>query len=278
MRTPPSPLDTTPLSQPNPARMYNYLLGGFHHLAIDRQAAEAAIRVYPDTPLLARVNRAFLRRVVTFLLAQGIRQFLDLGSGLPTVGCTHEVASRHTPDSRVLYVDIDPVTVEYGRTILQGTASAAMLQADVRQLEEILKHVATQRLLDLRQPVGVLLLAVLHFVPGDAEAQELVQVLREAIVPGSYVAISHASIAHVPREGVRQLGPIYARSTDPGTTRSRAQIEPFFTGLDLVSPGLVYVPCWRPEGPDDLFVDQPERSLLLGGVGRKPAAASDAVA
>jgi hypothetical protein len=268
----PASFDTTPASRPNPARMYDYFLGGFHHLAIDRQAAEAAIRAYPDTPLLARVNRAFLRRVVTFLLEQGITQFLDLGSGLPTVGCTHEVAQRHTPASRVVYVDSDPVTVEYGRTIVQRTATTTtILQADIRQTEQLLKQAEVQRLLDLRLPVGVLLLAVLHFVPDDAEVERLMQVLREELVPGSYVAISHASIAHVPQERVQPLGLIYARSTDPGTTRSQAQIEGFFTGFDLVAPGLVYVPRWRPDSPDDLFLDQPERSLLLGGVGRKLA-------
>ena len=267
----PSPFDTMPTSQPNPARMYDYFLGGFHHLAADRQAAEAAIRVYPDTPLLARVNRAFLRRVVTFLLEQGITQFLDLGSGLPTVGCTHEVAHRHTPASRVVYVDTDPVTVAYGRTIVQGSSTTTMLQADVRQMDQLLRHPEVQRLLDVRQPVGVLLLAVLHFVPSDADTDGLIQVLRETLVPGSYVAISHAAIAHVPRERVQHLGSIYARSTDPGTPRSSAHIERFFTGLDLVAPGLVYAPLWHPDGPDDLFLDQPERSLLLGGVGRKPA-------
>jgi O-methyltransferase involved in polyketide biosynthesis len=274
MRTPPSPLDTTPLSQPNPARMYNYLLGGFHHLAIDRQAAEAALQVYPDIALLAHVNRAFLRRVVTCLLAHGIRQFLDLGSGLPTIGCIHEVAYAHAPESRVVYVDTDPLTVAHGRKLLQAIGTTTMLQADLRQMRQILRHPEVQRLLDVRQPIAVLLLTLLLFLPRDADAYGLLEELGAALAPGSYVALAHAAIEHLPgerRQALQQLGPIFARSTNPGTARTPAQIARFFTGLELIAPGLVFVPLWRPEGPDDLFVDQPERSLLLGGVGRKRA-------
>ena len=274
MRTPPSPFEAAYPRRPHPARIFNYFLGGFHHFAVDRHAAEAARQIYPDLPLVARVNRAFLRRVVTCLLEHGITQFLDLGSGLPALGCTHEVALARTPTSRVVYVDSDPLTVAHGRQLVQELGTTTMVQADLPQMAQILSHPEVQRLLDVRQPIGVLLLTRLMFVPSDAAAEGLIQRLRAALAPGSYVALAHPCLEHLPTERVQalqQLTPLFARAPDAGTARSRAAIARFFTGLELLAPGLVYLPCWHPEGPDDLFVDQPERSLLLGGVGRKRA-------
>ena len=174
----PSPFEAEHTHRPHPARIFNYFLGGFHHFAVDRHAAEAARQIYPDLPLVARVHRAFLRRVVTCLLEHGITQFLDLGSGLPALGCTHEVALARTSASRVVYVDSDPITVAHGRKIVQELATTTMLQADLPQMAQILSHPEVQRVLDVRQPIGVLLLTRLMFVPSDAAAAGLIQRLR----------------------------------------------------------------------------------------------------
>ena len=269
MSTPSWAPDDIPLDKPSPARMYDYFLGGFHNFEIDRQAAQAAIAANPDTPLFMRANRAFLRRAVTFLVEQGIDQFLDIGSGIPTVGNVHEVAGALNPAARVVYVDVDPVAVRHSQALLQGNPNVVVIQADARQPEQILNHPEARRLLDFAQPMAVLLMAVLHFVLDDAEAFRLVRVLRDAMAPGSYLSLSHITIEDQPPELVERFQQIYARSTTPGKGRSRADIAAFFEGLALVDPGLVYVPLWRPDVSVDPFFDNPARSLIFAGVGRK---------
>ncbi|HEX6289406.1 MAG TPA: SAM-dependent methyltransferase [Herpetosiphonaceae bacterium] len=261
-------LEEIPEDKPNPARMYDYFLGGHHNFAVDRAAADRVRSVYPDVVHGAQANRAFLRRVVRFMGEQGIDQFLDLGSGIPTAGNVHEVAQRANPAARVVYVDVEPVAVIHSAAILRGNERATIVEADARQPEEILKHPEVQRLLDFSKPIGVLMLALLHFVTDDQAAQALVRRYREALVPGSFIAITHASLERVPAEIVTQFERVYSQTTTPIKTRGRAQVEPLFKGLDLVDPGVIYVPLWRPEGPDDVFLDQPERSINLGGVGR----------
>jgi hypothetical protein len=250
--------------------MYDYLLGGHHNFAADRAAAEAASKHFPDLPLILRANRTFLRRAVTFVSEQGIDQFLDLGSGIPTVGNVHEVAQELNPAARVVYVDIDPVAVTHSAALLESNPQAAVVQADVRDPDVILAHPAVQDLLDLRRPVAILLVAVLHFLPDTAETQQLVALLRERMVSGSYLVISHASVEGLGLELRARAQAEYARSGNPMTMRTRAEIGAFFEGLDLVEPGLVPVPLWRPEGPDDLLLDEPGRSNGFVGVGRKP--------
>jgi hypothetical protein len=258
-----------PEDKPSAARMYDYYLGGYHNFAADRQAAEAVLANYPDAALGARANRAFLRRAIEFLTAQGVDQFLDVGSGIPTAGNVHSVAQAANPAARVVYVDLDPVAVAHGNLILKDVPNTASLHGDVRRPEEILDHPQVRGLLDFSRPIGVLMLALLHFVPDGAEASRSVQVLRDAVAPGSYLVISHGTHEHLSPE-VRARGEeIYSRSANPVRTRSRAEIMALFDGLELVDPGLVYVPLWRPEGPDDVFIDQPERSAFLGGVGHK---------
>lgn len=159
---------------PSVARMYDYLLGGFHNFAIDREAAERVKRIYPDIALGMQANRAFLRRVVNFLLARGIDQFLDIGSGIPTVGNVHEVAERINPAARIVYVDSDPMAVAHGEVILQGNTHATVIQADARRPEKILNDPKVKYLLDFQRPVGVLIVALLHFIPDDANAYHLV--------------------------------------------------------------------------------------------------------
>jgi len=249
--------------------MYDYYLGGYHNFEVDRQAAEQVLALSPDSRLAAHANRAFLRRAVAYLVAQGIEQFLDIGSGIPTAGNVHEIAQRANPAARVVYVDSDPVAVRHSEAILAGNPHAGVIQADARYPEQILDHAETRRRLDFSRPVGVLLVAILHFVPDDTEAYRSVRVLRDAAVAGSYVVISHATNENLPREVVDQAEKLYARSTNPAKARRRAEIERFFDGLEMVEPGLVYVPLWRPESPDDLLLDQPERSLIIGGVGYK---------
>ncbi len=260
-------------ARPNAARIYDYWLGGFHNFAVDRDAANAASAACPDVALMARANRAFLRRVVAYMLAHGVDQFLDIGSGLPTRGNVHELVAQLNPAARVVYVDNDGVAVGHSRVLLKRVPTAAAIQADARDPAAILAHPATRRLLDFTRPIGVLLFAVLHFLPDDA-AHNLVRAVREAVAPGSLLALSHTVSDPLSQETLDGVGAVYARSSASAYVRPRAQIEEFFAGLDPLPPGIVYLPLWRPGDRDDcddgIFLDQPERAALLGGVGRRP--------
>jgi len=255
-------------ARPNAARIYDYWLGGFHNFAVDRDAANAASAACPDVALMARANRAFLRRVVAYMLAHGVDQFLDIGSGLPTRGNVHELVAQLNPAARVVYVDNDGVAVAHSRVLLKRVPTAAAIQADARDPAAILAHPDTQRLLDFTRPIGVLLFAVLHFLP-DADAHGLVRALRDAAAPGSLLAMSHGVDDHLPAETLAQGTAIYRRTNAPVYLRPSAMVAEFFRGIEPVSPGVVYVPRWRPDGPDDLLLDAPERSAIVGGVGRK---------
>lgn len=250
---------------PSIARVYDYLLGGSHNFAADRVSAEEMLARWPDAPETMRVNRAFLGRAVRYLAGQaGIRQFLDVGSGIPTMGNVHEVAQQAAPDACVVYADIDSVAVLHSRAILARNDRATAIQADLRQPREILQHPALRGLLDLSQPAALLLVAVLHFLP-DAEAPAaLVAELRDALAPGSYVVISHGTTDGQPRH-VADAMDHYTRTTAPFLPRSHAGIMRFFDGFDLIGPGLVRVPLWRPDEPSD--AGHPERIAAYGGVG-----------
>jgi hypothetical protein len=258
-----------PLDRPSAARMYDYYLGGSHNFEIDRKAAEQAIAMWPELPLIMQANRTFLRRAVNYLSSEGVAQFLDIGSGMPTVSNVHEVAQRANPAARVVYVDIDPIAVAHSEALLRGNPNAAIIQGDARRPEQILDHPQVRRLLDLRQPLAVLLVALLHFLVDDEEAHRAVRALREALAPGSYLVVSHASYEGMPEKS-REHEQLYARMPTPLRMRSRAAIARFFDGFELVEPGIVFLPLWRPEGPHDLFLDQPERCTGFAGVGRKP--------
>jgi hypothetical protein len=262
-------LDPEWLKAPSPARMYDYFLGGYHNIEIDRQAAERVIAISPDVRLSARANRLFLRRAVLFLVEQGIDQFLDIGSGIPTVGNVHEVAQQVNPATRVVYADIDPTAVAHSRSILEGNTNAAAVQADFRQIETILDLPEVQQQIDFGKPVGVLLVALLHFVLDDAEIRCGIQRLREIMAPGSYIVISHASADGHPPELVEQIRRIYARSTNPVRPRSRSEIEALFEGFELVAPGVVYPPEWHPDSPEEFGLDDPKRTAGFAGVGMK---------
>ena len=256
--------------RPSAARIYDHLLGGFYNFDVDRAAAQKITEVLPAMPLFMRANRAFLRRAVRFLTDQGIDQFLDLGSGIPTVGNVHEIAQEANPSARVVYVDNEPVAVTHSRTILQDKSKATVIQADLLQLDVILGHPETRRLLDFNKPMAVLFLSVLLFVTDDEEAYRVVRSVRDALVPGSYIAISHPTPDETPPEQAEKAEKLYAAIGTPVRVRSYNEVERFFEGLELLEPGLVYIPLWRPEGPDDLFLENPELSGYYGGIGRKP--------
>lgn len=252
------------------ARIYDYFLGGTHNFPADREAAQVLLQAAPTLPAIARVNRAFLRRSVRFLLDAGVRQFLDIGSGIPTTGNVHEVA-RGVPDARVVYVDIDPVAVAEGLEILEGNDRATAIRGDLKTAQAIVDHPEVRRLISFDEPVALLLVSMLHFL--DDAVYEEVERLVQAMAPGSYLAISHAA----PREqaiipsSMATAQAVYRSSTTTSlNVRERAGVERFFVDLDLVEPGLVWVPQWRP-APDDPtdFADDPADSAILAGVARR---------
>ncbi len=256
-----------PLDKPNAARMYDYMLGGYHNLEVDRALSDKMIAVYPDVTLAARANRAFLRRAVSFVCDQGIDQFLDLGSGIPTVGNVHEIAQAANPAARVVYVDIDPVAVAHSEAILKGNPNAAAIQFDVREPQGILNHVRVKDLIDFSRPVGLLMVAILHYILSNEEALSIVGAFRDVMVPRSYLTIAQGTDEHNP-PGNQELQRLFGRANTT-RVRSRSEILAFFEGFELVEPGLVYVPRWRPEGPGDALLSRPEQSLTLGGVGHR---------
>lgn len=252
------------------ARMYDYLLGGVHNFPADRAAAEALVHSTPTIPGIARANRAFLRRAVRFLGQTGVRQFLDIGSGIPTAGHVHEVAES-VPDARVAYVDIDPVAVAESLELLQGNDRATAIRADLRDARAILDHPQLKRLIDFDQPVAVLLVSMLHFV--NDEAYGAVEQLVSALSSGSYLVISHGTIPDeedLPGDVDAARAVYRTQTSTPLNTRSRTEILRFFTGLELVEPGLVWTPLWRPEPDDPVdFTDNPVLSGILAAVGVK---------
>lgn len=268
------PLTTVDFERPSQARIYDYLLGGSHNFAVDREAAHALLSMVPEVPLIAQANRAFLRRAVRFLVAAGIRQFLDIGSGVPTAGNVHEVARELADDARVVYVDIDPVAVAEGRQILAGDDQTVVLQADARQPEQIVGHPVVRGLLDFDRPVGLVLASLLHFIPDADEPRAVVAGLRDAVVPGSYLAASHITAVGQPG-----LPPKVSEADRRGIfaiPRSPATLAGYFTGFDLVPPGLVPVERWRPDpaadpvaGPVPGGTVTHELSCLYAGVGRR---------
>ncbi|WBB67208.1 SAM-dependent methyltransferase [Micromonospora sp. WMMD812] len=258
--------ETIDIERPSVARMYDYYLGGSHNFAADRAAAQAMVAAVPEAPLMAQANRAFLRRAVQFLVEAGVRQFLDIGSGIPTVGNVHEIAQLAAPESRVVYVDVDPVAVEHSREILAGTDRAAVVQEDLRNPERILAHPDVRRLLDFDQPVAVMVVAVLHFVSDDDRPAEILRTLREALAPGSFLVLSQASDDGRSEDERAEAERVYRRTDNPLWVRGRAELTALFDGFELVEPGVVWVPQWRPESPDS--AEDAERAVFMGGVGR----------
>jgi len=237
---------------PSLARMYDYSLGGWHNFAVDRELADAYRQRWPHMFHAARSNRAFLRRAVGYLLDQGVRQFLDIGSGIPTVGNVHEVIAGAgvANDAYLVYADIDPVVVIMSRRLLADVGWAGVVRGDVRDIDTILTDPEVTMRLDFTKPVAVLMLLMLHAVPGPA--QSLLAGLRDRLVPGSYLAISHpAASDRYPADELAEWLAMAARTMTPTVARTSAEIAAFFDGFDLVEPGLVPLPLWRPEPGQD---------------------------
>lgn len=252
------------------ARVYDALLGGEHHFAIDREAVAAITAIEPQARTLARANRAFLGRAVRFLVESGVRQFLDLGSGIPTQGNVHEVAQSVSPGARVVYVDNDPVAVAHSTSLLADNPDADIVDADIRRPADILASPQVRKLIDFEQPVAVLMNAILHFVTAEEDPAGLVAAFRDALPEGSYLAMSHGTNQDRP-DRAAAVGQLYrSRATSPVITRSHDEILELFTGFDLVEPGLVYLPLWRPD-TDDRIPDKPSEYWVYAGVGRKSA-------
>jgi len=256
-------------NRPNPARVYDYLLGGHHNFAADRAAAEKLIARLPRAAEGAVALRAFLRRAVNLFTSEEIDQFLDIGSGLPTEGNVHDLARTTIPEARVVYVDIDPVVIMHSSQILEDDPRAEIIEADLRSPSSILEHRDVVRLLDFGRPLGVTMTSVLHFIVQDELAYGAARTIVDALAPGSYVAISHGLVEDRTRKMVDDVVEDYKAAANV-RPRRQEEIAGFFDGLELVEPGLVRTPLWRPEDPDDLMLDDPTTSNALVGVGRKP--------
>jgi hypothetical protein len=263
VRTDPVQFDT---SVAHPARVYDYWLGGKDNFAADREAAEQAIAANPNIVRDARANRAFLARAVSYLVRScGIRQFLDLGTGIPTADNTHEVAQAVAPESRVVYVDNDPIVLLHARALLASDPAGATdyIDSDVRDTEKVLA--AAARTLDFSEPIAVMLVLILHLIPDADDPHEIVARLMAAMPPGSYLTLTHpaSDVGTVGREMARRLNERLGRT--PGTLRDRNEVARFFTGLELAEPGIVQPQQWRPASPPAYA-----EVMLWSGVARKP--------
>jgi SAM-dependent methyltransferase len=264
---PPPGIDT---SRPHPARTYDYMLGGKNHFAADRAAVDRNLASYPAVRTGPRENRAFLGRAVRYLVAEaGVRQFLDVGTGLPTTGNVHEVAQEIDPGSRVVYVDNDPLVLAHARALLTSTPEGrtAYIDADLRDPAAILSDPATRAVLDFRQPVALMLVAVLHFIPDESATAHIVTTLLDALPPGSYLVASHATAEHNPASAAT-VARASRESGIPFRFRDSADFAKLaFSGLELVPPGVVLVSEWRREGTGPL--PTPAEVSCYGGVARK---------
>ncbi len=253
--------------KPSPARIYDFWLGGSQNFAVDRQVGQRAIDALPGLQAGVRANRAFLGRVVHHLAEHGVTQFLDLGSGVPTIGNVHEAARYVNPTARVLYVDIDPVAIAHARALLANLDGVEAILADLRQPESVLTHPLVRETLDLTAPIAVLMNAVMHFIPDAEHPDQIVRAYTDRAAPGSYIALSHGTENPAQRSEVETLVNDYRRSTGvPLISRDAEQISSWLTGLDIQPPGIVTIDQWHPDTEDPHFVP------LYGVLARKPDA------
>ncbi|MFD5073781.1 SAM-dependent methyltransferase [Streptomyces sp. NPDC058371] len=256
------------ITVPSVSRIYDYYLGGSHNFEVDRDAARRAMEFVPGLPKIMQANRAFMRRAVRHAVGEGVTQFLDIGSGIPTFGNVHEVAQAASPDARVVYVDHDPVAVAHSQAVLQGNENADVVAADLRKPREILASPQVQRLIDLNRPVALLLVAILHFVEDADDPYSAVAELRDALAPGSLLVLTHASYEGIPLPPEQAEGTVdvYKSIRSPLIMRSREDIARFFEGYDMVEPGLVPMPDWRPDTASE--EEDPYSYSGFAGVGR----------
>ena len=272
-QTPHVPLGVDP-GVPAPARMYDYFLGGTHNFESDRAAASKVRETIPEVIDAAWANRGFHQRAARWLAQQGIAQFIDVGSGLPTVGNTHEVVQQISPGARVVYVDHDPLVIAHSSSLLTDPATARVVQADLRDPESVLNHPGLRALIDFSAPIGLLMTAVLHFVSPDSDPWGLVARYVRDLPSGSYLVLSHVTDEKTPPISVRVAEEMYARASERIYFRSRADVARFFAGLELVSPGpptpaaVVHVGEWGADDP--ALADTDGSHWLYCGVGRRP--------
>ncbi|MCW6010132.1 SAM-dependent methyltransferase [Micromonospora sp. CPCC 205371] len=263
-----SPPPGADIDTPSAARIYDYALGGAHNFAADRAAAEAFFTAYPDAPLVARSNRAFLQRSVRYCVSQGITQFLDLGSGIPTVGNVHEIATQLNPDARVVYVDNEPVAVAHTREIIADLPNVAIVDADMRDAEAVLNAPDTQRLIDFSQPLGMMMVAVLHYVADDDGITDIMARYKSVLAPGSFLVISHTT--EDPRPEIEAvIKKVFEEAGAPVIHRDRDEVTALFGGLEILEPGVVWTPEWQPDESDALHAE-PFRSATFAAVARMP--------
>nr|WP_042193939.1 SAM-dependent methyltransferase [Kibdelosporangium sp. MJ126-NF4]CTQ95521.1 hypothetical protein [Kibdelosporangium sp. MJ126-NF4] len=259
---------------PNASRMYDYYLGGAMNFTADRELAERAKTVLPCTPALARLNRSWLRRVVHACLDEGIDQFLDLGSGIPTVGNVHEIVQRRVPDAKVVYVDYDATAVTHAQKLLQGNENAGIVHADIRDPDSVLQSAEVGRLLDFQRPMGLLMVGILLYVGDEYDPGGLVATYRDACVPGSLLPISVITTQIVAEQDpvthkqILDLIGVYDDASEQIHTRSPDDMKSWFTGMDLLEPGITTLPQWRPDGSLEADNDSEARLLGIGGLGR----------
>jgi hypothetical protein len=254
------------IHKPSTARVYDAILGGKDNFPWDRAVAAEVIAAFPQAATSAMLNREVLERAVRYLHDQGIDQFLDLGSGLPTARNTHEIAQELNPRARVAYVDNDPIVLTHGRAQLVGDATTTVVTADVRHPDTILDNPAITAFLDFSRPIGLILNGVIHYLNDDEDPHGVVTKLTSALAPGSYLQLTHFSTA-VPAAAA--LERVLLRSIGSGRMRSRDEITAFFDGLELVDPGVVFLPEWRPDRPV-AYPLEAGGQLILGGMARRP--------
>ena len=257
------------LTRPSVARMNDYYLGGTDTFPVDREAADRVIARVPSAAPALRANRACMERMVRFLAAQGVDQFIDLGTGLPTRGSVHSIAQQVNPAARVLYVDNDRSVLAHARAILGRDPGVTILKGDIRRPAEILDAARSRRLIDLTRPVAVLFIAILHFITDNEDAEVIVRAFRDATPPGSYLAVTAATTEDTDPAERAAIEDIYRDATAPANFRGREQIERLFAGYELVAPGLVRVPDWRPDGKPATGQEQVGRDWFYAAVGYK---------
>jgi hypothetical protein len=258
-------------SRPHPARMYDYYLGGKDNYEVDRDAAQRVIDLAPELIPMARANRAFMHRAVRFLAESGIRQIIDIGTGIPTAPNTHQVAHEVSPDVRVAYVDNDPIVATHAGAHLVGMGNTGFFLADLRDPQSVLSHPTIGKLIDFDQPVGLMLMAILHFIQDDEDPAGLVAAYRDALPAGSYLVLTHSTADfHLADPKWAAARDIYRDrgATAPLTLRPHEQVLHFFDDLELLEPGLVQAPLWRPDGPVPT-AEELSRIGFYGGVGYK---------
>jgi len=257
-------------SVPNAARVYDYFLGGKDNFSADRELAQKILDVLPDTAVVCQENRQFLQRAVRFLAAEaGIRQFLDVGTGLPTMGNVHEIAQEAAPGARVAYVDYDPVVLSHAKALLAKGQDVVALEGDLRSPEAIIADERVRQLIDFSQPVAVLVVAVLHFVSDADRPYDAVRTLVDAVPPGSYLVLTHSTPDDVADDVTEAMKDVYSNASAQVAPRKFEDVARFFDGLELIEPGLVNVTLWRP-APGSSQPSRPAgRSLIYGGVARK---------